>query len=160
MSRKSAWIGLLFLVVFLPATLGAQEMMHGKWWRDKTIIKELGLTDSEEKVLEEKYIESRRKMIELKSEIEKHRFELDLLLGAQDMDKQEIMGRYDSLEQARAKLSKVRFEMLMDIRETIGVERFQDLKFMHRDRDRRDRDRKDRRRSPQDRYSYKDRERD
>ncbi|KPK00423.1 MAG: hypothetical protein AMJ60_01470 [Desulfobacterales bacterium SG8_35] len=158
MLRKNAWIGLLLLVVFLPANLLAQEMMHGKWWRDKSIIQELGLTDREEKVLEEKYIESRRKMINLKSEIEKHRFELDLLLGAKDMDKQEIMERYDSLEQARAELSKVRFEMLLDVRETIGVERFQDLKFMHRDRDRRDRDRKETKRSRRDRYSYRDRE--
>ena len=158
MLRKNTWIGLLLLVVFLPANLLAQEMLHGKWWRDKSIIQELGLTDSEEKVLEKKYIDSRRKMIYLKNEIEKHRFELDLLLGAKDMDKQEIMERYDSLEQARAELSKVRFEMLLDVREIIGVERFQDLKFMHRDRDRRDRDRKESKRSRRDRYSYRDRE--
>ena len=140
MLRKNAWIGLLFLVVFLPSTLWAQGMMHGKWWRDKSIIQELGLTDSEEKLLEEKYIESRRKMIDLKSEIEKQRFELDLLLGAKEMDRKEIMERYNSLEQARSELSKVQFEMLMDVRETIGVERFQDLKFLYRDMDRRDRD--------------------
>lgn len=158
MLRKNAWIGLLFFVVFLPSTLLAQEVMHGKWWRDKSIIQELELTDSEEKILEEKYVESRRKMIDLKSQIEKQRFELDLLLGAKDVNKQEIMERYNSLEQTRANLSKVRFEMLMDVRETIGVERFQDLKFMHRDRDRRNRDRYERKRSRRDKYSTRDRD--
>ena len=158
MLRKNAWIGLLFLVVFLPSSLLAQEMMHGKWWRDKSIIQELGLTESEEKALEEKYIESRRKMIDLKSEIEKHRFELDLLLGAKDAERPKIMERYNSLEQARAKLSKERFEMLMDVRETIGAERFQDLKFMHRDRDRRDRDRSEMKRFRRDRYSSRERD--
>jgi hypothetical protein len=158
MLRKNVWIGLLLLIVFLPSTLLAQEMMHGKWWRNKSIIQELELTDGEEKILEEKYVESRRKMIVLKNEIEKQRFELDLLLGAKDVDKQKIMERYNSLEQARADLSKVRFEMLMDVRETIGVERFQDLKFMHRDRDRRARDRKEIKRSRRDSYSSRDRD--
>ena len=158
MLRKNAWIGLLFFVVFLPSTLLAQEVMHGKWWRDKSIIRELELTDSEEKILEEKYVESRRKMIDLKNEIEKLRFELDLLLGAKDVNKQEIMERYNSLEQARANLSKVRFEMLMDVRETIGVERFQDLKFMHRDRDRRNRDRYETKRFRRDKYYPRERD--
>ncbi|KPK35619.1 MAG: hypothetical protein AMK70_04975 [Nitrospira bacterium SG8_35_1] len=158
MLRKNAWIGLLFFVVFLPSTLLAQEVMHGKWWRDKSIIRELDLTDSEEKILEEKYVESRRKMIDLKNEIEKLRFELDLLLGAKDVNKQEIMERYNSLEQARANLSKVRFEMLMDVRETIGVERFQDLKFMHRDRDRRNRDRYETKRFRRDKYYPRERD--
>jgi Spy/CpxP family protein refolding chaperone len=153
MLRRSTLIGVLFLVVLLPATLLAQEIMHGKWWHHKSIVSELQLTDSEKKTLDEKYTESRRKMIDLKSEIEKHRFELDLLLGAQDMDKQKIMERYDSLEQTRTQLSKLRFAMLMDVRETIGPDRFQELKSM-----RRDRDRKEIKRFMRDRSSYRDRD--
>ena len=158
MLRKNAWIGLLLLLVFLPSTTLAQEMVHGKWWRNKSIIQELELTANEEKILEDKYVHSRRKMIDLKSEIEKQRFELDLLLGAKDVDKQEIMERYNSLEQARAKLSKVRFEMLMDVRETIGVERFQDLKFMQRDRDRHYRDRNKIKKPRHDKYHSRDKD--
>ena len=138
MLRKSMWISLVFLVVFMPANLLAQEMMYGKWWHDRALIKELGLTKSERQTLDDKYTESRRKMIDLKNEMEKQRFELDLLLGAQDADKQKIMGRYDSLEQSRAKLSRARFEMLMDVRDTLGAERFEELKAMQRYRDRRD----------------------
>ena len=138
MLRKSAWGGLLFLVVFLPSTLMAQEMMHGKWWHNKSIVHGLELTDSEKKDLDEKYIDGRRKMIDLKSEIEKQRFELDLLLGSKEADKQEIMERFGGLERARAKLSRTRFNMIMEVREIIGAERFQELKSMHRDRDRKD----------------------
>jgi hypothetical protein len=138
MLRKSAWSGLLFLVVFLPSTLLAQGKMHGKWWHDESIGQELALTDSEKKELDGKYTESRRKMIDLKYEIERQRFELDLLLGTDDAEKQQILERFDSLEQARNKLSKTRFEMFMEVRETIGSERFQKLKAMHRDRGRKD----------------------
>jgi len=135
MLRKSVWSGLMVLVVFLPSSLLAQGIMHGKWWHDKSIVNELQLSAEEKKELDEKYIESRRKMIDLKSEIEKQRFELDLLLGTSDVDKQTIMSRFDSLEKARANLSKARFEMLMQIRDTLGAERYQDLKFMYQDRD-------------------------
>jgi Spy/CpxP family protein refolding chaperone len=138
MLRKKAWVGLLFLVVFLPTTIFAQGMMHGKWWHDKSIVQNLELTDSEKKELDEAYIESRRKMIDLKGEIEKQRFELDLLLGSKDADKPEIMAGFASLEQARAQLSRIRFEMLLEIRDIIGAERFQDLEIMHRDRGRKD----------------------
>ena len=93
------------------------------------------LTDDEARILDEKYTASRRKMIELKNDVEKQRFELDLLLGSQDSDKGQILSRYESLEQARQKLSRERFEMFMSMRNTIGAERFQELKLMWRDRD-------------------------
>ena len=153
MLRKSVWSGLLFLVVFLPSTLLGQGMMHGKWWHDKSIVEELELTDSEKQDLDEKYIDGRRKMIDLKSEIEKQRFELDLLLGTRDIDKQKIMERFESLEQARSELSRTRFEMIMGVREIIGAERFQELESMHRDRDR-----KEAKRFSKDRSYYKERD--
>jgi Spy/CpxP family protein refolding chaperone len=138
MLRNNAWIGVLFLVVFLPSTLLAQEVMPGKWWHDKSVIKELKLTDSEKKELDDKYTENRRKMIDLKSQIEKNRFELDLLLGMKVMDREKIMEHYGNLEEARTKLSKQRFEMLLGVRETLGAERFQELKSVHRTRGRKD----------------------
>jgi Spy/CpxP family protein refolding chaperone len=134
MLRKNLLIGLLFILVCLPATLMAQGMMFGKWWHDNSVCQSLGLTDEETKVLDEKYNASRRSMIDLKSEVERQRFELDLLLNNPDADKQEIRDRFEKLEQARTKLSKERFEMFMAIRDTIGAERFQELKMMRRER--------------------------
>ena len=146
MLRKKAWFVLVLLVVFLPSTLLAQEMMYGKWWQNKEMVGELQLTDGEKKILDEKYTESRRKMIDLKSEVEKERLELDIVLDKQDANKGQIIERYDSLENARKKLSKERFGMILEVREIIGVERFQALKAMHRSktRDRGSRHSKDR----------------
>ncbi|MDX1775585.1 MAG: periplasmic heavy metal sensor [Desulfobulbales bacterium] len=155
MLRKNIVSGLLFAVVFMPSILLAQEMMPGKWWHDKAIVNELQLTDSEKKELDRKYIENRRKMIDLKSQIEKNRFELDLLLGMEDLDKEKAMEYYDNLERARSELSKQRFEMLMGVRETIGAERFQELKSMHRTRGR-----KENKKSPKEKSSYRYNKRD
>ena len=136
MLRKKAWFVLVLLVVFLPSTLLAQEMMYGQWWNNKAVTDELQLTDGERKILGEKYTESRRKMIDLKSEVEKERLELDIVLDKQDANKGQIIERYDSLENARKKLSKERFGMILEVREIIGVERFQALKTMHRSKTR------------------------
>ena len=153
MLRKNTWFVLLLFVVFLPSTLLAQEMMHGKWWNNSEVADELKLTDSERKILEEKYTEGRRKMIDLKSEVEKERLELDIALEKQDANKDQVVERYDNLENARKKLSKERFGLLLEVREVIGVERFQSLKEMHRSRTR---DRMDRR--SKDRSSYRGRD--
>ena len=136
MLRTKAWFALLLLVVFLPATVVAQEMMHGKWWNDSSMADELKLTDSEKSRLDEKYIEGRRKMIDLKSAVEKERLELDFALDRQDTNKARINEHYDRLEKARTELSKARFGLLIEMRDIIGVERFQTLKGMHRSRNR------------------------
>ena len=153
MLRKNAWFVLMLFVVFLPSTLLAQEMMHGKWWNNSEVADELKLTDSERKILEEKYIDGRRKMIDLKSEVEKERLELDIVLENQDASKSQIVERYDNLENARKKLSKERFGLLIEVREVIGAERFQSLKEMHRSRTRDKMDRRSKGRS-----SYRERE--
>ncbi len=153
MLRKNAWFVLVLFVVFLPSTLLAQGMMHGKWWNNSEVADELKLTDSERKILEEKYTDGRRKMIDLKSEVEKERLELDIVLENQDASKSQIVERYDNLENARKKLSKERFGLLIEVREVIGAERFQSLKEMHRSRTR---DKMDRR--SKDRSSYRERE--
>ncbi len=134
MTRKNAWLALVLLVVFLPTTLLAQEMMHGKWWNNRSVAEEMELSDSERKILDQKYTESRRKMIDLKSKLDKERLELDIALDREDADREQINKRYEKLEEARSELSKERFRLLTEVREIVGVERFQTLKSMHRNK--------------------------
>ena len=113
MLRKNLLIGLLFILVCLPTTLLAQGMMYGKWWHEKSVCQSLGLTDAETKVLDEKYNASRRSMIDLKSEVERQRFELDLLLNNPDADKQEIRDRFEKLEQARIEFDAAKVDIVL-----------------------------------------------
>ncbi len=152
MLRKNAWLVLVMFAVLLPSTLLAQEMMHGKWWQDKAVAEKMKLTDGERKLLDEKYTASRRKMINLKSEVEKERLELDIVLDKQDADKGQLNEQYERLEKARAKLSKERFGLVTEVRGIIGTERFQTLKAMHRSKTRNKMGR-----HSKDRSSYKDR---
>ena len=132
MLRKKAWFVLVMLAVLLPSTVLAQEMMHGKWWNNSAVADEVKLTDTERERLDAKYTEGRRGLIDLKSEVEKERLELDIILDKQDANKDQITERFNSLEKAREKLSKERFGMLLEMREIIGAERFQTLKEIYR----------------------------
>jgi len=134
MVKKNVWFILVAIFVFLPSTLMAQEMMHGKWWLNKTLTEKMQLTDSERNTLEGKYMESRRKMIDLKLEMEKQRLELDMLLDKSDTDKAQLIAQFGRLENARSELSKERFRLLIEIRDVLGPERYQELKGMYRDR--------------------------
>jgi chromosome segregation ATPase len=136
MLRKNAWLVLVLLAVFLPGNLLAQEMMHGKWWNNKEVAEEMGLTDSERKSLDKEYTDSRRRMIDLKSKVEKERLELDIALDKKDADKEQISNRYEKLEKARSELSRERFRLLTEMRDIVGVDRFHELKSMHRNKSR------------------------
>ena len=104
----------------------------------------MNLTDSEKQKLDAKYVENRRRLIDLKSNLEKERFEVELLLDTTGVDRDKIMKHYEDMENARIELSKERFRMLMDVRDTIGPERFQTLKSMHKERKKRRKDSRDR----------------
>jgi len=134
MLRTKTWLVLVLRIVFLPATVMAQGMMRGKWWNNNSMAEELHLTDSERNRLDEKYVEGRRKMIDLKSAVEKERLELDIALDNPNADKARINEHYAKLEKARAELSKARFDLIIEMRDIIGVERFQTLQDMHRSR--------------------------
>ena len=134
MLKTRTWFVLMLLIIFLPATVMAQGMMRGKWWNNSSMAEELHLTDSERNSLDEKYVENRRKMIDLKSAVEKERLELDIALDSKDADKSQINEHYAKLEKARAELSKARFDLIIEMRDIIGVDRFQTLQDMHRSR--------------------------
>jgi len=132
MLDKKVWSVLAVLLLFFPSGIFAQDMMDGKWWQSKRVAENLEITDAEKRQLNETYTASRRELITLKSNVEKERFELDNLLDRGDSKKEAVLDQYDRLEKARFKLSKERFNLLLDVREIVGIERYQQLKVMYR----------------------------
>ena len=119
---------LLLVLVVLPAFGLAQEMPYGKWWRIPRVAKQLDLTDEEKAKLDEKFVESRRKLIDLKSNVEREQFELDNLLDGESLDEGTVMDQFKKLEQARTDLSAERFSFLIEVRRVLGFERFHKIK--------------------------------
>ncbi|MDY6855741.1 MAG: hypothetical protein SWO11_13745 [Thermodesulfobacteriota bacterium] len=64
---------LVFLWVLVPAISIGNDILPGKWWHSPRVAKKLELSKEEKKQLDDLFVKSRLKMIDLKSEIEKNR---------------------------------------------------------------------------------------
>jgi len=71
---------LLLILVTSPSIAVAQDLPSGKWWHNPRMFKELNLSKAEKSRLDQEFVDSRRKLIELKSSVERERFELENLL--------------------------------------------------------------------------------
>jgi len=124
----------MFLFVFAVSTTVAfgQEMPHGKWWYSRHSSEKLNLSDEEKSKLDEKFFESRLKLIDLKSAVEKERLQLDKLMESETLNEKAVMEQFKKLEAARANLAAERFEFVLEVRKIIGFERFQQIKTTFR----------------------------
>jgi len=120
----------ILLVIFLIAPLIAagQDVPSGKWWYNPKIQKNLNLSQKEVGKLDALFANSRRKLIKLKSEVEKEQFELDQLLSQKKENDKAVKKQFDKLEKARNNLANERLEFVIGVRNILGSERFQQLK--------------------------------
>jgi len=120
----------LFLLVFVisPAVVTAKDFPPGKWWHNPQAAEKLNLSDDEIKMLDKQFVDSRRKLIKLKSVVESEQFELDFLFDSENISNKEAMKQFDKLRQARKNLSTERFRLLLEVRNILGLERFRQLK--------------------------------
>ncbi len=129
---KKLLIGILVLAwVVLPLLVSAQGRAAGRWWRLPGVSKELHLRQDEKDDLDNLFTESRRKLIMLKSQVERAQFDLDTLLDKGTINDDAVRTQYGRLERARENLSKERFRFLLEVRRILGPERFDGLKRMY-----------------------------
>jgi len=136
MLNKLKWI-----LVILPALIWISHPMssegarisYDKWWRIPRVAERLDLKDAEKKELDELFVESRRALIDLKSDLERERFELDNLVGQETLDEDAVMEQFKKLEKARANLAAERFRFLLQVRKVLDFERYQNLKMLFKE---------------------------
>lgn len=135
--RKAKLLGLVLLLGLftIPATAGARgpgksqiPMPPGKWWKTPQAAEELSLTVQEQERMDTMYLEHRRRMIDLRSQVQKKRLELEQIMDSQAFDKSACMEAFKKLQEASDKLAMERFKFLVQVRELLGLERFQELK--------------------------------
>ncbi|MDY6990781.1 MAG: periplasmic heavy metal sensor [Thermodesulfobacteriota bacterium] len=131
---KKVLVGtVLFVWLFAPMAATAQEIPPGKWWRLPRVAEHLNLSGEEKSQLDELFLQSRRRLIDLKSALERERFELDNLLEQETLDEKGVMDRFRKLEKARSVLADERFRSLLEARKILGFERYQQLKILVRE---------------------------
>ena len=134
-------ISLVMIVVVLVFTSSAamaqgmagnptkqDRMPFGKWWQNPAGIEELNLTQEEIETLDAAFDNRAKKFMELKHAIELEQFEMNRMMGGKTLDEPALMTQFGKLESARANLSRERFEYYVQIRKTLGPDRFQKIK--------------------------------
>ena len=130
---KRILIGILMIfAISMPDFAGSQDMPSGKWWYNQKIVQNLNLTQSEIRQLDQLWVDSQRRLIELKSAVEREQFELDNLLNKKTVDDAQVRKQFKRLESARSDLADERLRFVIRVREIIGPDRFQQLKTSYK----------------------------
>jgi Spy/CpxP family protein refolding chaperone len=126
-----AGVTVIFLLALAPLAMG-QDMAGGKWWKDPDIATELNLTSQDVKKLDNLFVKSRRRMIELKNRVEKEQFEYQTLIESKNLDEAAVNRQLERLEKARTDLNAERSRFVLGVRKILGRDRFQRLQQIYR----------------------------
>jgi Spy/CpxP family protein refolding chaperone len=116
--------------VFVPMDSLGAHMPLGKWWHMPRVAEQLNLNGREKEQLDDLFIQTRRKMIDLRSAVERERLELGILMDKETMDEDAVRGQFEKLRKARASLAAERFRFILAVRKILGAARFQSLKTL------------------------------
>jgi len=121
--------------LLLPAAVqGGQDLPGGKWWHVPRIAESLGLNQDQIRQLDREFVRSRRNMFELKSNMERERFELDNLMEKNNLDEAATMRQLKRFQESRSRLAEERFRFVVKVREILGNKSFQKLKIFYEKR--------------------------
>jgi Spy/CpxP family protein refolding chaperone len=126
----SVILAVIFLVA--PVIAAGQDVPAGKWWYNPKIQENLNLSKAEIAKLDSMFADSRRKLINLKSDVEHEQFELDQLLGKKKVNDADVKKQFQKLEIARKNLANERLQFVIGVRNLLGANRFQQLKSNYR----------------------------
>ncbi len=115
-------------ICFAASQAEDMNLPGGKWWRLPKIVKELKLSSEEQKKLDGLFVASRRKMIDLKNNVEKKKFELETSLENVNFDESSCTTLFKKLQNARTSLAEEQFGFVVEVRKLLGLDRYQQLK--------------------------------
>jgi Spy/CpxP family protein refolding chaperone len=128
-------IALLLTLPSFSAFAAGMDASAGKWWRHQKVAQRLNLSQEEINQLDSAFVDSRKKLIELKGHVEIEQLELEMLIENPTLDEPAVLNQYQNLEKARMALGTERFRFFMLVRKIIGYEKFQQLMVMKKNRD-------------------------
>ena len=99
----------------------------GRWWRDGSMSRRLGLSADQQKRMDEVFEQSRSKLIDLRATVQKEQGTLDPLLSAEHVDEARAIAEIDRVANARADLEKANARMLLGFRSVLTQEQWRAL---------------------------------
>ena len=100
----------------------------GRWWDDPEFVKKLGLSDDQQKKMDEIFNSNRLKLIDQFAAVQKEEAIMEPLVSADPPDENRLLAQIDRVAQARAELEKANARMLLGIRRQLTHEQWLKLK--------------------------------
>lgn len=128
-------------MVYFAQEPGRGPMPHprgpdlGKWWKDSEIARELGLSAQQVSQIEEKFLNHRLQLIDLKAEVERQEARLQPLIEADQPDETKVGAQLDAMLAARMKLEKANIMMMLSIRRVLTAEQWRKLEEIKQERE-------------------------
>jgi len=105
----------------------AVGMPDGKWWKNPGVAAELGLSPDQSTEIEKVFVRSRPKLIDLKADLEKKQFDLQVAMVYKSADRTVVEKKIEAVEIARAALQKTRALMILDMKQVLKPDQWERL---------------------------------
>jgi protein CpxP len=90
--------------------------LSGRWWTDPQIVARLGLTQAQQRKMDDIFQQNRLKLIDLTAALDKEEAMLEPMVEADQPDAEKIRAQVERIAQARGELEKANGNMLLGIR--------------------------------------------
>ena len=100
----------------------------GRWWDDQVFVKKLGLSEDQQKKMDDIFNTNRLNLIDRFATVQKEEAILEPLVATDPPDESKVLAQIDRVAQARAELEKANARMLLGIRSQLTHEQWVKLK--------------------------------
>lgn len=124
---KKLMVFLVALAATMPSAAQEFDLPPGKWWEDQRLASRIGLSAKQQQQIREVIYERARRMIDLKADVDKAGLDLRASVDQQQFEPAPVRAAYAVFQTARQKLEVERFEMLLEIRQILTYEQWQQI---------------------------------
>jgi hypothetical protein len=133
-----ALVTVLSTGLLVPDLLAFKGSLTGdKWWQLPAVKEKLQLTHDQIRKINTLWIEHRKHIIDIRSDIEKNYIDLENLMGQPMVLWQEAYKLAERLGELHSQRAKERIKMAIDIRQELTIEQFEKLRDIRRECSRR-----------------------
>ncbi|MBW1691405.1 MAG: periplasmic heavy metal sensor, partial [Deltaproteobacteria bacterium] len=108
-------------------------LIGGKWWQRPAVKETLQLTPDQTSEINAIWTEYKKRIIDLKGDLEKAYLDLENLMDQPELNKENAYTLAHRIAELQASQAEARIKMAIDIRGELSVEQFERLKTLRRE---------------------------
>ena len=108
-------------------------LIGGKWWQRPAVKEKLQLTPDQTRTINTIWMEYKKRIIDLKGNLEKAYLDLEHLMNQPTVNKESAYALAERIGKLQASQAEERIKIAIDIRGGLSVEQFERLKTLRRE---------------------------